>query len=238
MLGDHGWRAGWLALSGLSLLALPLCWRWLSAAGVQSDAPPPAATHRYPFVALLVAYFCEGAGYIVTGTFGVAALAQAPEGWLSGKSYWIVAGLAAAPSTVLWALLGRRIGLIAALVAAHVLQVVGIALPVTSASSPAAAMSAALFGGTFMGITALTLALGSALAGPMGGRAIGLLTAAFGTGQAIGPAAAGIVIERSGGYETALLVAAGIVAAGAVVLALGQARAGPPKTPTPRPGTA
>jgi MFS family permease len=78
------------------------------------------------------------------------------------------------------------------------------------------------FGGTFMGITAVIVAYAGRIAvNP--GRMIGLLTAAFGLGQMIGPVIAGWLAERQGGFNGSLLLAAGAVVLGAALIALGRA---------------
>jgi Uncharacterised MFS-type transporter YbfB len=68
------------------------------------------------------------------------------------------------------------------LTTALILQAVGIALPAMSPAVPAALASAVLFGGTFVGITTLSLATGRHLQVP---HAVAVLTAGYGIGQAL-----------------------------------------------------
>lgn len=225
LLPDPAWRAGWLILAALSLAAVPACWRWLGASPpLPTSAPPGPPAERYPIAPLLLAYLCEGAGYIVTGTFLVALLAGQPELGIDRSVLWIAVGLAAAPSTVLCSLLARRLGGVPTLIAAHLVQAVGIVLPAALAGLVPAFLAAILFGATFMGITALTLSVGAANAGPDRARIIGLLTAAFGLGQAVGPVAGGLIAARTGSFDLALVAAAAVVALGALVLAGGLLR--------------
>jgi predicted MFS family arabinose efflux permease len=224
LVPDWGWRSGWLVLAALSLPLSLASWRWLDLGAVvgrpQRAAAP--ATQRFPVLFLVVAYFCEGAGYIITGTFLVALVKALPDLAGAGEYFWIAVGLAAAPSTMLWSAIGRRLGLLPALVLAHLLQAIGIALPVVSAGAPAVLASALLLGATFMGITALTLSLGSAIAGASQARIIGSLTAGFSVGQALGPALGGALAARTGSFDLSLVVAAVIVVAGAGSLLLGR----------------
>jgi predicted MFS family arabinose efflux permease len=224
LVPDWGWRSGWLVLAALSLPLALASWRWLDLGAVvgrpQRAAAP--ATQRFPVLFLVVAYFCEGAGYIITGTFLVALVKALPDLAGAGEYFWIAVGLAAAPSTMLWSAIGRRLGLLPALVLAHLLQAIGIALPVVSAGAPAVLASALLLGATFMGITALTLSLGSAIAGASQARIIGSLTAGFSVGQALGPALGGALAARTGSFDLSLVVAAVIVVAGAGSLLLGR----------------
>ena len=128
-----GWGAPWLVLGlAAGLLGVP-AWRRLAAI-------PPAPPHSsgplgdpamlgFGLTRLAIAYFLEGFGYIVSGTFAVAAVRATPGlEWLAPWT-WVLTGLAAAPSAPLWAALGRRLGLRRALVLAHLTQALGMALP-------------------------------------------------------------------------------------------------------------
>ncbi|AIB10486.1 MFS transporter [Azospirillum argentinense] len=233
VMGDRlGWRGDWLWL-GLACLGFgTLSWLWVSdpprEPGHTVAARPtsaPAFRPSVPMVLLTLAYFLEGAGYIVTGTFLVAILKTMPETAQLGAAAWMVTGLAAMPSGILWAAAGRRLGLWRALILAHVVQAVGILLPITG--SPAAALlSAVLFGGTFVGIVTLSFTLGRHLSGGASARVIGALTAVYGLGQIIGPVPAGLVVARTGSFDSALLGAAAAVLAGALLLAAGAWMAG------------
>jgi AraC-like DNA-binding protein len=86
---------------------------------------PRSRTHRW-FSALFASYALEGVGYIIAGTFLVAAIDQDSPGWI-GSGAWVIVGLAAVPSAVLWARLGRRWSHPDLLLVALVVQAVGIA---------------------------------------------------------------------------------------------------------------
>jgi hypothetical protein len=53
-------------------------------------------------------------------------------------------------------------------------------------------------------------------------RAIGELTAAFGIGQIVGPLIVSAIAASGGSYDTALVVAGAVLAAGVVILAGGR----------------
>ena len=84
-----------------------------------------------------------------------------------------------------------------------------------------------LFGGTFTGITALTLPYARRLAGPRGtSLAIGLLTTVYGIGQVLGPLVAARLADSAGGFGPALVAASGAVALGSLLMpAVGLASA-------------
>jgi len=176
---------------------------------------------RVAHVLLFAAYFLEGIGYIVTGTFLVAIVEGTPGLQGIGADVWIVVGLAVIPSVAFWAALAGRASYARALAGAYVLQAVGIVLPIAG-GSVAAFASAVLFGGTFAGITALTLSLAGHLAPGRSARLIGMLTAVFGVGQMIGPVLAGFIVSRAQDFTPALAAASALVLAGGVLMALLQ----------------
>ncbi|MEU7046870.1 YbfB/YjiJ family MFS transporter [Streptomyces eurythermus] len=66
------------------------------------------APHRRPrrwFLALLAGYTFEGIGYVIAGTFLVAAIQQSAGGGPGGAP-WILVGLAALPSCSIGQILG------------------------------------------------------------------------------------------------------------------------------------
>lgn len=217
-----GWRGDWLLLALLSAVALYPCWRWLPRStqvpATRAATAPQITLPRLAFILLFTAYFLEGLGYIVTGTFLVAIVNQMPGLSGFGVGTWIVVGVAAIPSSILWALLGGRIGYARALALAYCAQACGILLPLIGGAGAAVA-SAVFFGGTFLGISALTLALAGQLAPHGTARLIGLLTAIYGLGQMIGPVIAGLLATRAGDFAPALLAAAAIVLLGSALMA-------------------
>jgi predicted MFS family arabinose efflux permease len=220
-------RGQWLALGAFCLPLVAASWRWLihpaaRAAGHGAAPPPTSGSERIPFLPWLVAaYFCVGLGYIVSGTFLVAIVQASTASSTAGITTWIIAGLAAAVSTLVWPALAARSGTVRALVAAHALQALGIVLPALSPGLVAAYVGAVLFGGTFMGIVALAMSLGQQLAPQRSARVLGLLTAAYGTGQIIGPLLAGLIATQTASFTLPLLLAAGVVAAGGILLIVG-----------------
>lgn len=237
LLGDRlGWRGDWLWLGLIctGLGALP--WLWLTdppAAHTQAaaaGAKRPSAGLPAPLLLLTIAYFLEGGGYIITGTFLVSILKSMPETARLGEAAWMVGGISAMLSGLIWAAAGRRLGLWRALILAHVVQAIGILLPVTGAPV-AAVLSAVLYGGTFIGIVTLSFTLGRTLSGGASARIIGALTAAYGVGQILGPLPAGMIVERTGRFDMALAGAAGAVLLGAVLLAAGSWLAHRPSAP-------
>ena len=216
-LRDAGtWRQAWWLVAALSLvLAIP-AWQLPIDAAVPAKRrePAPSAEPMRGFGALLAAYCLEGVGYIIAGTFLVVAIDQSAPGWV-GTSAWVLVGLAAVPSAALWAGLSRRWSRARLLTAALAVQSVGIALPALVGGVGPALVSAVLFGGTFLGIATLALAIGAQISSP---RAVAVLTAAYSAGQIAGPLVVTPLLHS--GYHQALI-------AGAAVVALAAMAAGP-----------
>jgi MFS family permease len=182
-----------------------------AAAAAAEPAPP-----SIPLGRLATAYTLEGLGYIVSGTFAVVAVQRTPGLEHLAPWTWTLAGLAAVPSALAWTWLARHVGLRASLATAFTVQ--ALALPSLSASAGAAAAGAVFFGGTFIGITALTMTAAREIAPGAVARLIASLTVLYGIGQAIGPAAAGVISRRAGDPRPAVLAASLAVAIGGAIV--------------------
>ena len=176
-----------------------------------AGGPPPA---RRWFAVLLTSYSLEGVGYIIAGTFLVAAINENSPAW-AGSGAWVLAGLAAIPASVAWSHLSRRWTRPTLLCAALLIQAAGIALPALVSGVAPALVSAVLFGATFLGVASMALALGAQLRYP---RAVALLTTGYGLGQILGPLVVTPLLHH--GYHLALLIAAAIVLAAALAAAV------------------
>lgn len=218
-----GWSFAW---TGIGLLAV-FCAIAGTALGRTRDYSPSIVTGvpertvgLHSILLLASAYFLEGLGYIVTATFLVAIITTTPglEGFAPYS--WVAVGLAAVPSTVLWPYLARRIGNRRALLAAYGLQIAGILISRHATSIFEVLFAAVSFGGTFLGIVALTMAEGNLRMGREGRRAAAFLTASFSIGQMLGPVIAGILADRQDGFALPLLLAAASVTLGCGFIAV------------------
>jgi len=171
---------------------------------------------------LAIAYFFEGLGYIVTATFIVAIIAITPGLEFFSPYTWVATGLAALPSTIFWPLLGNRIGTKPALLCAFGLQAAGIFVSINADTIGETLFSAIAFGGTFLGIVALTLAEGNRRAPHDSRRATAILTVCFSTGQILGPIMAGILADRHEGFSLPLALATVSVVIGSLFVVFDQ----------------
>ncbi|MGY4998846.1 YbfB/YjiJ family MFS transporter [Streptomyces sp. 900105245] len=241
VLGLHSvadWRVAWWASAALAALFTAGAWHLRPETAPEAGTTAPEAGTTAPeagttapgvggpaaersttrtrrwFTTLFASYTLEGVGYIVAGTFLVAAIEQSSPGPV-GNAAWVLVGLAAVPSSAMWAGLGRRWSHPDLLLAALVVQAVGIALPALIGGATAALISAALFGATFIGVSTLALAAGAHLRFP---RSVALLTAGYSVGQILGPLVVAPLIHH--GYHRALILAAVVVLAAAAAAGL------------------
>ncbi len=217
-----GTGGAWVAFSLVSALLSAVVLLLLRRYHEPQPAGAPAVKAPLPrnsrFARLVASYGLEGFGYIITGTFMVAA-ATATVGPAGASGAWVVAGCAALPSAFLWSVAARRWGRLKPLVVAYFLQAAGIVLPSAIPGVAPLVVGAILFGGTFMGIVTLALSEGASFAPAARARIVGFMTGVYGIGQIVGPAVAGHFSARTGSYHIAVFIAAAVVvAAGAVLL--------------------
>jgi predicted MFS family arabinose efflux permease len=199
------WQGTWLILGLLSLLMTLLA--FLALPDLREPAPPSVgkAGSLRPIAPLLASYGLYGAGYIGYMTFVTTALVVPLE------RFWLILGLGAVLTSVVWGGWVERVGGARALV--HVL------LLLTLASLPSAVhylpwVSAFAFGVSFLGVVvAITQVVSRRLPPGAWPRAMGVATAAFALGQALGPSLSGLAGDLFGG-------AVGALASSSLLLAL------------------
>ncbi|GAC1477480.1 MAG: YbfB/YjiJ family MFS transporter [Acetobacteraceae bacterium] len=149
------WRVLWLAPGLVAALMAPvpavqLRWR---------GAPARGGTARGRLgpglVGLAVCHGLFGFGYVVTATFLVAIVRGSASGRVLEPVVWVIVGVAAIPSSLLWDRLGSRFGARRAYSLACVIEGVGVLAGGAWPTAAGAIIAASLLGATFMGLTAL-----------------------------------------------------------------------------------
>jgi len=219
------WREQWFVFTAVGcLLAVPAL-RWLpppdtsgltTSGEVMRDNPPT----RLFLLIFMAAYFCAGVGYVVSATFIVAIVDKLPGLAGRGTLAFLAIGLAAAPACINWDLIARRTGDINALIAAAVLQIVGILLPVVVGGLIPTLFGALLFGGTFIGMVSLVLTMAGRYYPTRPAKMMGKMTLAYGSAQILAPAITGWLARQSGSYNVGLYLAAGAMLLGTLLLML------------------
>jgi predicted MFS family arabinose efflux permease len=212
VLGGGDWQLMWQISGVVSLVGAVVVALLVPSAPELPVVPRPAraAASDPRLRRMTVAYGLFGFGYVITATFLVAIVRASPAIRDLEPVIWIVVGVAAAPSVWFWSFLGRRIGLAAAFGTAALAEAVGVLASVLWPSSVGICFAAVLVGGTFMGLTALGLMRARDLAlsdDPR--RVMAAMTTAFGVGQIVGPALAGVVSDATGGFAVPSVAAAG-----------------------------
>jgi len=215
--GEFGWSALWAVCGTVALIGL---------AAVQllmpEGDPPATSPLRAPALSaglgrlrlLLPAYGLVGFGYVITATFISTIVRETPELRHLETTAWLVVGLTGAPSIWIWSQAAAKLGNARAFALACLVEAAGVVICVLTTAGGLLLASAAMLGGTFMGLTALGLIRARLLAPAGAQRAIALMSASFAAGQMAGPALAGWLATQTG-----TLVLPSMVAAAALVIA-------------------
>jgi predicted MFS family arabinose efflux permease len=215
-----GWQSAWVILGGAALLAAligSLAARSVRGVAIRSSSEP---SHRglrnlWP---ILVANGLFGAGYVGYTTFVIALLRQQGHDSLATSLFFCGLGLASLAATSGWGqgLARLRNGQGFALVCACV--AIGTVPVLLSSAWPALALSALVFGASFMaGPAAVSLVAQRLLSERHLAGALGALTASFSLGQALGPLAAGWVADATGQLAAGLWLGPVLLAGAALV---------------------
>jgi predicted MFS family arabinose efflux permease len=237
LLGGLGWdwRAVWVALGVLGLLAQvavePLLRRVERSKRLQPPpAAPPARLVLGDYVRLwpaLLAYTLFGLGYIGYMTFVVAFLRAENVTPIVVQGFWVLLGLCAALCGFTWRPVLRWLAPHHALCCILVALSVGAGLPVLVAELWSFALSALLFGSSFLAVvTAITVQVRRTLPVERWTTIMGNATALFALGQLLGPTLTGVIADTAGGLVLGLRGSAALLGvAAAIALITPRARA-------------
>ena len=217
------WQYQWLYLSLMAVVFTIPAWIWipnptrnmdsLVATNIR-DRPPSKA---FAWV-IMAAYFCAGYGYVVSATFIVDIVEGIPSLTGRGQQVFIILGLAATPAVLIADRIARKWGYLTTLFLAYSLQIVGIMLPTLSNSLIVIAISAILFGGTFVAIVSLVLTMAGHFYPSNPAKFMGKMTLAYGVAQIIAPASTGILAAWLGNYNFGLYLSAGTMLIGTILI--------------------
>ena len=169
-------------------------------------------------ILLIMAYFTEGVGFVVQGTFLPDIINNLPGLQGYGNITWTLVGLAGIPSCIIWMRLAFKYGSINIIIIALLIQMIGILIPTFTNNIYLNLLSGVFYGGTFIGLVALFMNLGGQLAKNNPVVLMGALTTSYGVGQVIAPLYSVYLIEKFGNYDYALYLTAFIVFGGVLLL--------------------
>jgi predicted MFS family arabinose efflux permease len=169
-------------------------------------------------IVLIAAYFTEGVGFVIQGTFlpDIINSIEGLEGF--GSLTWLIVGISGIFSCIIWMRLAALFGYVNIIIIAMAIQAVGVLIPTMTANPMFIILSGVFYGGTFVGLVALFMSLGGKLAGNNPVILMGALTTAYGIGQVIAPLYAVVLTDWSGNYNYALYVTATIIVGGIILL--------------------
>lgn len=216
------WQVSWqgLAIAGAIIILYPL---YILSIDKEIRREHKSKKHDEkiftPFaLLLLLAYFFEGIGYVVSGTYlpSIIVSLEGMEEW--GGVLWLIVGIAGIPSCMVMARVAQKYGILNVIMIAMVIQAFGIMIPAFSKDPWFNLMGAFLYGGTFVGLVSLFLSLGGSLAKNNPVILMGALTAAYSIGQISAPMYVVWLTEKSGTFSTALYLTSLIVMMGVLTL--------------------
>ncbi len=226
VLSFSSWQNSWIILTfcAIAVAAYPLYILSFDKEISQKNEKHPFNKALFsPFVVvLIVAYFTEGVGFVIQGTF-LPTILKSIEGLesVAGLS-WLLVGLAGIPSSIIWMRLAHKYGSVNIIIIAMSLQIIGILIPTLTTNMYLNLFCGILYGGTFVGLVALFMNLGGKLAGKNPVMLMGALTTAYGIGQVTAPLYAVSLTHLTGNYNYALYLTAAIVLFGVLILLLAK----------------
>ena len=210
----------WLALGGFSLLLGVAVWPLFLA----GDAARAESTGKLVSGALaaqwrlVLSYGLLGFGYIVPATF-LPVMVRAAFGDAGAVDLsWPLFGIAACLSTLAAARASSRFSVLHVWRSAQALMAIGVALPAIIAAPSALITAAVCVGGTFMVVTMAGMQSAKRFGGPRPRRLMGAMTAAFATGQLVGPLTVPYLIRPGSDFTIVLTVAAVALLVGVLLL--------------------
>jgi predicted MFS family arabinose efflux permease len=221
--GIAQWRAEWVVAGALCVVAFVVGVIFIPRPARHRGKTPaePHLKWSGEGIRMIVSYGLFGFGYIITATFLVTIARMGGGGAAAEFLCWFATGLAVMASMFLWPFYAKRNGLRRTYITGIALEAVGVVASVLVPGLAGLLIGGIFLGATFIMITAYGLQLSRTLWHESPRRAIGLMTAAFGLGQIIGPVVAGYAASLTGSFTMASLMAAAMLVVAFLVMTLG-----------------
>ncbi|MBI3523968.1 MAG: YbfB/YjiJ family MFS transporter [Betaproteobacteria bacterium] len=212
--------SAWLVLGLVTALTAWAVWTPLSLAPVSTPAQSAQVTFVYGVEAwqLIFSYGAIGYGYIIPATFLPAvarSLINDPTvfGWT-----WPLFGLSAALSTILTTKLFRRTAPRKVWTWSQLVMAIGVAVPAIHMSLWSILVSAVCVGSTIMVLTMGGMREAQRISGTSAPRLMAVMTAAFATGQVLGPLTVSAATMANNATRIPSLIAAAMLLIGMLAL--------------------
>ncbi len=225
ILGLTGHTA-WLVFAAISAIISGIIWKTFGKSAKPADAysvgAPTRASGKVPKAEIplfAMAYGLAGFGYIITATYLPVIAKNSVPGSPLLTVFWPLFGAAAVVGSLLAARVGHSADVRLHLIAAYLVQAVGVGLSVVWQDAFGLAISSVLVGLPFTAISFFAMNEVRRIRSSHHARYMGLLTAVFAIGQIMGPPAVGVIMRQvvnvDAGFDLALAVASIAVVVGA-----------------------
>ena len=227
LLGGLSWRGQWFTLAGFgvifaipALLLLPFPDEQQIKEFKQRNQSRSEEPSKKWLLMLTIAYICAGFSNTINVTF-TSLMAENIPLRNHGTTMWIFVGLAAAPAPLIWErLVAQKIGYLKAIRLAFVVNIISNLLMTFFVSFSAIAISALLFGLSFMGIVSLTLKVIAYKYRYRATNVMAQLTLGYCLAQIISPIMSGVVAEMTGSFNIPLYIVSAIMVIGLLCLSV------------------
>lgn len=219
----YSWQNVWLILGIFAIFVSILSFKTLSSKtkDLQETSFKFDKKIFNPFVVLLIlAYFTEGVGFVVQASFLPDIINKTAPNVASIA--WLFVGIGGVFSCIVLMNLASRFGSINIIILALFLQIIGILIPTFTTNAFFNVLSGVLYGGTFIGLVALFLHLGSLASAKNPLVLMGALTTAYGFGQILAPLYSTYFAQKYNSYDYALYITAIIVFFGIIFMQISK----------------
>ena len=203
------WNHQWMFTGFMGiLLCIPIILYTPKQAFLIIDKSAPSENKfKLDFFSITFGYFFFGVGYIIFGTFISAIAKDLFE--ISSYQYlsWIIVGIFAIPSVLIWDWVSKKISTDFLLFFSCLTVALGVSLLFFNNNLNYFFISCILYGLGVPGSVALVLVEGKKRFIGNVNISVAIMTTAFSVGQILGPFISGILIDSKGDYESSILLA-------------------------------
>ena len=216
------WNIAWLVLASCAIIFSLYSAYILNFDNYNLTNKPTSKVSKNIFssyvILLIVAYFTEGVGFVVQGTFLPDIINNINQVDSYGSLIWLFAGLAGIPASIMWMRLAYKYGTENIIMIAMLLQIIGILIPTFTNNIVINLLSGVLYGSTFIGLVALFMNKAGQISKNNPVIIMGSMTAAYGIGQVLAPLYSIYYINKYGNYDITLYITACIVFVGVLLI--------------------
>lgn len=206
---DFFWNHQWMIIGFMGiLLCIPIILYTPKQTFLIIDKSAPSENKfTLDFFSITFGYFFFGVGYIIFGTFISAIAKDLFE--ISSYQYlsWIIVGIFAIPSVLIWDWVSKKIGTDFLLFFSCLTVALGVSILFFNNNLNYFLISCIFYGLGVPGSVALVLVEGKKRFIGNVNISVAIMTTAFSVGQILGPFVSGILIDSKGDYDSSILLA-------------------------------